>query len=80
MGYSRKKIIDLTADLPVSRQRKYQLRRAAEMACIICGQAPVVDAGRCKRHNITLALANLRHRGEPNIPRRGKWLVAAGLR
>ncbi len=38
-------------DLPVSRQRKYQLRRQKEGRCVICGK-PKVSATFCLDHMI----------------------------
>lgn len=43
---SRPKVIDQFSNLPVSRQRKWQLRQAAENNCIICA-APKVNAAFC---------------------------------
>jgi len=45
------RINDEFTDLKVSKQRKYQLRRAREERCIICGE-PVVHGARCLRHLI----------------------------
>jgi len=49
--YTRKKIIDEFTDLPISRQQKWQLRRAKEGRCVICGQ-PKVTAWHCLKHAI----------------------------
>jgi hypothetical protein len=46
---SRKRILDQFAHLDVSRQRKYQLRKAARHKCVICGK-PEVMKGLCERH------------------------------
>ena len=49
--YTRKKIVDEFTDLPISRQQKWQLRRAKEGRCVICGD-PKVTAWHCLRHAI----------------------------
>lgn len=49
--YTRKKIVDEFTDLPISRQQKWQLRRAKEGRCVICGQ-PKVTAWHCLKHAI----------------------------
>ena len=49
--YTRKKILDEFTDLPISRQQKWQLRRAKEGRCVICGQ-PKVTAWHCLKHAI----------------------------
>ena len=50
--YSRVRIQDEFTDLPVSRGRKYQLRRHKEGRCIKCGE-PQVAAFYCLRHLVT---------------------------
>jgi hypothetical protein len=45
----RKPIQDQFTDLPVSRQRKYQLRMKASGRCSQCG-APATDGSRCLKH------------------------------
>ncbi len=45
----RRKIQDEFADLPVSRQRKSQLRRHRDGLCIICGQ-PRCSSHYCLKH------------------------------
>jgi hypothetical protein len=50
-SYTRKKIVDEFTELPISRQQKWQLRRAKEGRCVICGQ-PKVTAWHCLRHAI----------------------------
>jgi len=77
--YSRKKIVDDLTGKPLSRQRKYQLRRVAEGRCRICGE-PAEGPQLCTTHRIQMALAQLKYRGVPTVPRRGKWLVEAGVR
>jgi len=49
--YTRKKIVDEFTELPISRQQKWQLRRAKEGRCVICGQ-PKVTAWHCLKHAI----------------------------
>jgi hypothetical protein len=46
-----RKIIDRYTNLPVSRQRKYQLRMKARKRCIICGE-PAVRTTYCLYHMI----------------------------
>jgi hypothetical protein len=46
-----KEIKDEFTDLPVSRQRKYQLRMARDGRCIICGE-PEVGSLSCLKHLI----------------------------
>jgi len=36
--YTRRKINDEFTDLAISRQQKWQLRRAKEGRCVICGE------------------------------------------
>ena len=49
--YTRKKIIDEFTSLPISRQQKWQLRRAKEGRCVICGE-PKATAWHCLKHAI----------------------------
>lgn len=42
-------IRDKYRDLPVSRQRKYQLRKRDEGKCVVCAK-PRVNATHCKAH------------------------------
>ena len=44
-------ILDEFSALPISRQRKYQLRRARDGRCTQCGE-PVVAGKRCLKHLI----------------------------
>jgi hypothetical protein len=44
-------IQDEFSGLPISRQRKYQLRRARDRRCTQCGE-PVVKGTRCLKHLI----------------------------
>jgi hypothetical protein len=46
-----KKIIDEFTDLPISRQQKWQRRRAKEGRCVICGE-PTVTAWHCLKHAV----------------------------
>jgi hypothetical protein len=76
----RQPILDEFTALPVSRQRKWQLRRRKEGRCLICGTAARLSGERCAPCRTTHALMQLKHRGEPATPRRGKWLTLAGKR
>jgi len=49
--YTRKKIVDEFSDLSISRQQKWQLRRAKEGRCVICGE-PKATAWHCLKHAI----------------------------
>ncbi len=49
--YTRKKIVDEFTELPISRQQKWQLRRAKEGRCVICGE-PKVTAWHCLKHAV----------------------------
>lgn len=49
--YTRKKIVDEFTDRPISRQQKWQLRRAKEGRCVICGEKKVT-AWHCLKHAI----------------------------
>ena len=49
--YTRKKIVDEFTDLPISRQQKWQMRRAKEGRCVICGDKKVT-AWHCLKHAI----------------------------
>ena len=53
---------DEFSDLPISRQRKYQLRREKENKCIICGE-PAVVARYCLKHAIIYREAQRRALG-----------------
>ena len=75
----RKLIQDAFTSLPLSRQRKWQLRRRKEGRCIECGRA-AATVMMCDLHSIKRALTQLEARGVTSGPRRGKWLVRAGLR
>lgn len=44
-------IQDELAALPISRQRRYQLRKHRDGKCHICGQ-PAVNAWHCARHAV----------------------------
>jgi hypothetical protein len=50
-AYTRKKIVDEFTDRPISRQQKWQLRRAKEGRCVICGDKKVT-AWHCLKHAI----------------------------
>ena len=50
-AYTRKKIVDEFTELPISRQQKWQLRRAKEGRCVICGE-PKATAWHRLKHAI----------------------------
>jgi hypothetical protein len=62
----RKPIKDEFADLPVSRQRKYQLRMRRNGRCTECGE-PAVQGTRCLKH---LVRARERQRTKKGLKRR----------
>lgn len=62
----RRAIIDEFTDLPISRQRKYQLRMARDNRCTECG-APAAAGARCVRH---LVKARERQRVKRGLKRR----------
>lgn len=62
----RMQINDEFTHLPISRQRKYQLRRQRDGKCTECGE-PVVEGSRCLKH---LIKARERQRSKRGLRRR----------
>ncbi len=62
----RKRIQDEFTDLPISRQRKYQLRMKRDRRCTECGE-PSVQGSRCLKH---LIKARERQRKKRGLKRR----------
>jgi hypothetical protein len=62
----RKRIKDEFAHLPISRQRKYQLRMKRDKRCTECG-APTTQGSRCVKH---LVKARERQRKKYGLKRR----------
>lgn len=62
----RKRIEDEYTGLPVSRQRKYQLRMQKAHRCTECGE-PAVQGSRCLKH---LVKARERQRKKRGLKRR----------
>lgn len=62
----KSRIQDKFTHLPVSRQRKYQLRKLQQKRCIICGE-PAVNATHCLFHVVKY---RERHRAKMNFQRR----------
>ena len=60
------RIQDEFTRLPISRQRKYQLRRQRDKRCTECGE-PAVEASRCVKH---LVKARERQRLKRGLKRR----------
>ena len=56
----RARIKDEFTDLPISRQRKYQLRMQRDQRCTECGE-PALKGSRCLKH-----LVKARERQMPN--------------
>jgi hypothetical protein len=62
----RKRIEDEFTDLPLSRQRKYQLRMQRDQRCTECGE-PAAVGSRCLKH---LVKARERQRKKRGLKRR----------
>jgi hypothetical protein len=62
----RKPIIDEFTALPISRQRKYQLRMQRDQRCSECGE-PALQGSRCVKH---LVKARERQRKKRGLKRR----------
>jgi hypothetical protein len=62
----KKRIVDEFTDLPISRQRKYQLRMQRDSRCTECGEA-AVQGSRCLKH---LVKARERQRKKRGLKRR----------
>src|SRR5881409_4487708 len=62
----RTRIQDEFTELPISRQRKYQLRMQRDRRCTECGQ-PAVQGSRCLKH---LVKARERQRKKRGLKRR----------
>lgn len=58
--------MDEFAHLPISRQRKYQLRKKRDRCCTECG-APAAAGSRCLKH---LVLARERQRAKMGLVNR----------
>jgi len=55
-------IVDEFSKLPISRQRKYQLRRQRDKRCTECGE-PAAEGSRCLKHLIKARERQRRKRG-----------------
>ena len=62
----RAQIEDEFTDLPISRQRKYQMRMQRDKRCTECGE-PALYASRCLKH---LVAARERQREKRGLKRR----------
>jgi hypothetical protein len=62
----RKRIQDEFTELPISRQRKYQLRMQRDRRCTECGE-PAIQGSRCLKH---LVKARERQRKKRGLKRR----------
>jgi hypothetical protein len=49
---SGKLIRDEFTDLPISRQRKYQLRMHRDKRCVFCGEPLANDTWYCLKHSV----------------------------
>lgn len=72
---SRRKIDDEFACLPISRQRKYQLRKQRDKLCTECGD-PAAQGSRCLKH---LVKARERQRKKRGLKRRYKGTLSYRL-
>ena len=73
----RPSIKDEFTELPVSRQRKWQLRNVRDGVCSMCGKPVVFRELYCFSHRIMHAKNQLRQRvskGQFSF-RRGKWVA-----
>ena len=59
-------IVDEFTHLPISRQRKYQMRRQRDKQCTECGE-PAAHGSRCLKH---LIVARERQRKKRGLKRR----------
>jgi len=75
MEQMRKRIADEFTDLPISRQRKYQLRMKREGRCTECGE-PAVQGSRCLKH---LVKARERQRDKRGLKRRYRGTLSYRL-
>jgi hypothetical protein len=57
-----KAIHDEFTNLPISRQRKYQLRMQRDRRCTECG-APAVEGSRCLKHMVRIRERQRKARG-----------------
>lgn len=64
------KIVDDLAGLPLSRQRKYQIRNMREGLCIICGIAAYRDTLFCYDHNMKRGI----NQPGRNKPHSRRWI------
>jgi hypothetical protein len=65
----RRKVKDEFTHLPISRQRKYQLRKLRDRRGVVCGESPVTGS-RCLRHLIEAREAARKRLG---LKKRYKW-------
>jgi len=56
--YTTKKIDDDIATLPLTRQRKYQLRNIRQGRCIICGNDAFLNTLFCYADNMKRGIAD----------------------
>ena len=71
----KKRIEDKFTDLPISRQRKYQLRMKRKGRCTECGE-PAVQGSRCLKH---LVKARERQREKRGLKRRYRGTLSYRL-
>jgi hypothetical protein len=71
----RKRIEDEFTALPISRQRKYQLRMQRDKRCTECGE-PAAEGSRCLKH---LVKARERQRKKRGLKRRYRGTLSYKL-
>ena len=72
-----RRIVDEFTNLKISRQRKWQLRRAKEGKCIKCGARVAVNSIFCVSHNVKTAVYNHERKYPGKKPLNSKWLKLA---
>src|SRR6185369_2783584 len=58
----RRRIVDEFTRLPISRQRKYQLRMQRDKRCTECGE-PAAEGSRCTKHLVKARERQRKKRG-----------------
>lgn len=68
-----REIIDEFTKLPITRQRKWQLRRKNEHRCVICGSPDLVTLNYCEEHSLvarerSLTWRRIKNGQDPEAP------------
>ena len=72
-----KRIDDEFTHLQISRQLRWQLRRAKEGKCIICARCAIPGTARCRKHHVQQALQSHERNSPGQEPFNSKWLKLA---